>query len=67
METTSHLRRQAAFCLRLSDFCSDAVLANHLRFQAADYHQRALRAEFDLAHDTASHHAQSNDNRSTIH
>jgi hypothetical protein len=23
METTSYLRRQAAFCLRLSDFCSD--------------------------------------------
>jgi len=51
METTSYLRRQAAFWLRLSDFCSDELMANHLRSKAADYHQRALRAEFNLPHD----------------
>jgi len=65
MEKTALLRRQAAFCLRLSDFCSDTVFANHLRFRAADYHQRALRAEFDLAHDTND--ARSNGNHSTVH
>jgi hypothetical protein len=53
METTSYFRRQAAFCLRLSDFCSDQMIANHLRYKAADYHQRALRAEFDLRQDAA--------------
>jgi hypothetical protein len=52
METTAFFRRQAALCLRLSDFCSDEQIANHLRSKAADYHQRALRAEFDLWHDT---------------
>jgi len=53
METTSYLRRQAAFCLRLSEHCSDALVADHLRSQAATYHQRALRAEFELPHDGA--------------
>jgi hypothetical protein len=51
MENTPSLRRQAAFCLRLSEFCSDELLANHLRFKAAEYHQRALRLEFKLPHD----------------
>jgi hypothetical protein len=54
METPSYLRRQAAFCLRLSDFCSDELVANHLRSQAADYHQRALWAEFDVQHEAAA-------------
>jgi hypothetical protein len=54
METTSYLRRQAAFCLRLSDFCSDEQIADHLRCKAADYHQRALRAEFDLRYVAAA-------------
>jgi hypothetical protein len=49
MATTFQLRRQAAFCLRLSEFCSDELVANRLRSQAADYHQRALWAEFDVA------------------
>jgi hypothetical protein len=53
METTTFLRRQAAFCLRLSELCCDEVLANHLQFKAAEYHQRALRSEFDLGHDAA--------------
>jgi len=51
METTSYLRRQAAFFLRLSEFCCDQPTADRLRFTAADYHQRALRSEFDLRHD----------------
>jgi hypothetical protein len=34
--------------LRLSEFCTDDPMADRLRFQAADYHQRALRSEFDL-------------------
>jgi hypothetical protein len=51
MENTPSLRRQAAFCLRLSEFCCDELLANHLKFKAADYHQRALRSEFNLPHD----------------
>jgi len=51
METSSYLRRQAAFYLRLSEFCPDEPIADHLRFKAADYHQRALRSEFNLAHD----------------
>jgi hypothetical protein len=46
MENTSYLRRQAAFCLRLSRFCSDRPMAEHLRFMAAGFHERALRAEF---------------------
>jgi hypothetical protein len=51
MENTPSLRHQAAFCLRLSEFCCDELLANHLKFKAADYHQRALRSEFNLPHD----------------
>ena len=54
MEMTAYFRRQAAFCLRLSDFCSDSHMADHLRFKAAEYHQQALRAEFDLCHDEAA-------------
>ena len=50
-DSSVHLRRQAAFCLRLSDFCADEVIANHLRSQAAEYHQRALWAEFHLRDD----------------
>jgi len=48
MDTASYFRRQAAFYLRLSEFCSDGHIANQLRFQAADLHLQALRAEFDL-------------------
>jgi len=51
METSSYLRRQAAFYLRLSEFCPDEPIAEHLRSKAADYHQRALRFEFNLGHD----------------
>jgi|RhiMethySRZTD1v2_1073278.scaffolds.fasta_scaffold99279_3 hypothetical protein len=48
METKFHLRRHAAFCLRLSELCSDELVANQLRSQAAHYHQRAVWAEFDI-------------------
>jgi hypothetical protein len=48
MDAAPYLRRQAAFYLRLSEFCSDGHLADQLRSQAADFHQRALRAEFNL-------------------
>jgi hypothetical protein len=54
METTSSLRRRAELCLRLSEFCSDEVLANDLQFMAAEYHQRALRSEFGLRDDCES-------------
>ena len=53
MEATTFLRGQAALYLRLSHFCSDAVIANLLRSKAADYHEEALRAEFDQRHDQA--------------
>jgi len=46
MENSGYLRRQAAFCLRLSQFCSDPPIATHLRFQAAQFHERALKIEF---------------------
>jgi hypothetical protein len=54
MEYIASLRRQAAFCLRFAEFCSDEQLANHLQFKAAEYHQRALRSEFNLQHDGAT-------------
>jgi hypothetical protein len=43
---TAYLRRQAEVCLRLSQFCSDPLVIEHLRFMAAEFHTRALRAEF---------------------
>jgi hypothetical protein len=46
MENTAYLRRQATFCLRLSQLCSDPPLAEYLRFRAAEFHEKALRAEF---------------------
>lgn len=46
MEDVAYLRRQAVFCLRLSEFCLDPPIAAHLTFKAAQFHERALRAEF---------------------
>ena len=46
MENIGYLRRQAVFCLRLSELCSDPPIAAHLTFKAAQFHERALRAEF---------------------
>jgi hypothetical protein len=51
MEDVGYLRRQAIFCLRLSEFCSDPPIAAHLTFKAAQFHERALRAEFAAASD----------------
>jgi hypothetical protein len=46
MENTAYLRRQAAFCLWLSQFCHDEPVAEHLRIMAAGFHERALTADF---------------------
>ena len=43
----AYLRRQALFCLRLSQFCPDDPLAGHLTRKAAQYHEKALRTEFE--------------------
>jgi hypothetical protein len=48
------LRRQAAYCLRLSHFhfYSDTPVAQHLDLMAAEFHARALRAEFQAEFDS---------------
>jgi hypothetical protein len=48
MENASFLRRQAEFCLRLSQLCTDALVVDHLTRKAAQYHEEALRTEFEL-------------------
>jgi len=48
MENASFLRRQAEFCLRLSQLCTDALVIDHLTRKAAQYHEEALRTEFEL-------------------
>ena len=56
MENAAYLRRQALFCLRLSQLCSDDYpLAEHLRGRAKEYHERALRTEFEAELDTDQH------------
>jgi hypothetical protein len=47
MENTAYLRRQALFYLRLSHLCLDSPLAAYLRVKAAEFHEKALRAEFE--------------------
>jgi hypothetical protein len=46
MENTAYLRRQALFYLRLSHLCLDPPLAAYLRVKAAEFQEKALRAEF---------------------
>jgi hypothetical protein len=46
MENTAYLRRQAALCLRLSQFCSGPPVAEYLN-KAAEFHEKAIRAEFE--------------------
>jgi len=46
MDDMSYLRRQAALCLNLSESCPDAQVAEHLHLMAAEFHARALKAEF---------------------
>jgi hypothetical protein len=48
MENAIFLRRQAVFCLRLSQLCPDALVVDHLTRKAAQYHEEALRTEFEL-------------------
>jgi hypothetical protein len=38
MENAATLRRQAAFCMRLSQFCLDRLFADRLRTMAAGFH-----------------------------
>ena len=52
MDKTARLRRQAEFCLRLSQLCSDEPVSRHLSFLAAHYHEVALRAEFGVSADS---------------
>jgi hypothetical protein len=48
MENAIFLRRQAVFCLRLSQLCPDALVVDHLTRKAAQYHEEALRTEFEV-------------------
>ena len=48
MENASFLRRKAEFCLRLSLLCPDELVAAHLARKAAQYHEKALRTEFEV-------------------
>jgi hypothetical protein len=50
MNRVALLRRKAAFCLRLSQFCTDQPVSRHLSFLAARYHER-LRAELGVPAD----------------
>jgi hypothetical protein len=52
MDNPTYLRRQALFCLRLAQLCpDDPPLAEHLRRKAAEYHEKALRTEFEYDRD----------------
>src|SRR5262245_28666168 len=52
MDDTPYLRRQAALCLNLSRWCSDAQLAEHLDLIAAEFHTLALKTEFQAEFDS---------------
>jgi hypothetical protein len=54
MENASFLRSQAEFCLRLSRLCPDDLLVDHLIRKAAQYHEKALRTEFEVQLDPVS-------------
>ena len=49
VEQVSYLRRQAEFCLRTSQACSNRTIAEDWTLMAAEFHTRALRFEFDGA------------------
>src|SRR5262245_32414712 len=51
MDDKPYLRRQAALCLKLSQSCPDADVAEHLDLMAAEFHMRALQAEFQAGSD----------------
>jgi hypothetical protein len=46
METAAYYRRQAGFLLRLGQACTDKSVVQHLELMAAEYHLKALEAEF---------------------
>ena len=46
-EHISYLRRQAEFCLRTSQLCSNSAAADDLKLLAAEFHARAQRVEFE--------------------
>jgi hypothetical protein len=48
METAAYYRRQAGFLLRLGQSCTDKSMVRNLELMAAEFHQRALEAEFKL-------------------
>jgi hypothetical protein len=48
METAAYFRRQAGFLLRLGQSCTDKSMIRNLELMAAEFHQRAIEAEFRL-------------------
>jgi hypothetical protein len=48
METAAYYRRQAGFLLRLGRSCTDKSMVRNLELMAAEFHQRAIEAEFNL-------------------
>ena len=53
MDDKPYLRRQAALCLKLSRSCRDGKVAEDLNLMAAEFHRRALQAEFQAASESA--------------
>jgi hypothetical protein len=52
MDDKPYLRRQAALCLKLSQSCPDGKVAEDLDLMAAEFHTRALQAEFQASSDS---------------
>jgi hypothetical protein len=46
METAAYYRRQAGFLLRLGQACTDKSVGQHLELKAAEFHLKAIEAEF---------------------
>ena len=46
METAAYYRRQAGFLLRLGQSCTDKSVSQHLELMAAEFHLKAIEAEF---------------------
>jgi hypothetical protein len=46
METAAYYRRQAGFLLRLGQSCTDRSVIQHLELMAAEFHLKAIEAEF---------------------
>ena len=46
METAAYFRRQAGFLLRLGRSCTDKSVVRNLELMAAEFHERAIEAEF---------------------